>query len=66
MLPDNLMDRLGLSSGSVALIGRNLFLWADIPNIDPETAFDAGNSQGIEFGQFPTARSIGFAISMQP
>ncbi len=66
VLPDDLMDRLGLSSGSVALIGRNLYLWADIPNIDPETAFDAGNSQGIEFGQFPTARSIGFVVSMQP
>jgi hypothetical protein len=66
VLPDDVMDRLGLSSGSVALIGRNLYLWADIPNIDPETAFDAGNSQGIEFGQFPTARSIGFVVSMQP
>ena len=66
-LPDGVLDRFGFSSGSVAVIGRNLFLWApNMPNIDPETAFDASNVQGIEFGQFPSARSLGFSISIQP
>jgi len=31
-----------------------------------ETAFDAGNVQGFEFGQFPTARSLGFSVSIRP
>ena len=66
-LPESFMDRFGFSGGDLAIIGRNLFLWApNIDNIDPETAFSAGNVQGIEFGQFPTARSIGFSLSIRP
>jgi hypothetical protein len=66
-LPSSLLGRFGLSGGEVAVIGRNLFLWApNIDNIDPETAFDASNVQGIEFGQFPTARSLGLSLSIRP
>jgi hypothetical protein len=65
-LPDAWVDRVGFRGGNLSLIGRNLFLWSRIENIDPETAFDAGNVQGIEFGQFPTARSIGFSLSLRP
>lgn len=65
-LPVSLMDRMGFSGGSVALIGRNLALWSEVENIDPETAFDASNVQGLEFGQFPTARSLGFSLSIRP
>lgn len=66
-LPESLVGRFGVSGGTFALIGRNLFLWApNIDNIDPETAFDASNVQGIEFGQYPTARSLGFSLSIRP
>jgi hypothetical protein len=51
---------------NVALIGRNLALWAKAPHIDPETAFDASNVQGLEFAQMPTARSIGLSVSVTP
>jgi TonB-linked SusC/RagA family outer membrane protein len=65
-IPERFMSRFGFAGGSIALIGRNLALWSKIDNIDPETAFDASNVQGIEFGQFPTARSIGFSLSIRP
>jgi hypothetical protein len=65
-LPASLVGRMGFSGGNIALIGRNLGLWSNIENIDPETAFDASNVQGIEFGQHPTARSLGFALSIRP
>jgi TonB-linked SusC/RagA family outer membrane protein len=66
-LPAAWVGRFGFSGGNIALIGRNLFLWApNIDNIDPETAFDASNVQGIEFGQFPSARSIGFSLTITP
>jgi TonB-linked SusC/RagA family outer membrane protein len=65
-LPETLMDRLGFSSGDVSIIGRNLYLWAKTPNIDPETARDASNVQGLESGQFPTARSFGFSVTIRP
>jgi hypothetical protein len=46
----------------VSLIGRNLFTWADAPNIDPEmTAF-----AGFEMGQLPSARSVGVQVSIAP
>jgi hypothetical protein len=66
-LPTSLVGMLGFSGGSVSLIGRNLLLWApNIDNIDPETAFDASNVQGIEFGQLPSPRSFGFALTLRP
>ena len=57
---------IGFSQATVALVGRNLLLWAKQPTIDPETAFDTGNRQGVENGQLPTARSIGLTLSVRP
>jgi TonB-dependent receptor-like protein len=49
-----------------SVIGRNLLMSARAPNIDPETALSASAFQGAELGQPPTARSIGFQISIVP
>ena len=65
-LPGSLTSRLGISSGNISLVGRNLWLDAEVPHIDPETAFDASNAQGLEFGQLPSARSVGFNLSITP
>jgi TonB-linked SusC/RagA family outer membrane protein len=65
-VPNRMTRRLGVSGMNVSLVGRNLKLWTDTPHIDPETAFDASNAQGFEFGQFPSARSWGFNISVTP
>ncbi len=67
-VPASVMDRIGFSSARLSLIGRNLWLWtpSDQPHVDPETAFDTGNRQGLEFGQYPTARSVGFSVTIQP
>jgi hypothetical protein len=48
---------------NVAIVGRNLaLLKSRVPHIDPETAFANTNVQGLEYGQLPSARSIGFNI----
>ncbi|MBW3630526.1 MAG: SusC/RagA family TonB-linked outer membrane protein, partial [Gemmatimonadetes bacterium] len=65
-LPVSLTNRLRISGLQLGLTGRNLKLWTDAPHIDPETAFDASNVQGLEFGQIPTPRSIGLNVSIQP
>jgi hypothetical protein len=52
-VPASFTRRFGVEGMRVALIGRNLALWADAPNIDPETAFNASNVQGFEYGQLP-------------
>ena len=65
-LPSQWVTWSGFTAANFSLIGRNLFLWSpNMPNIDPETAFDPSNVQGIESGQFPTARSFGFALSLR-
>jgi TonB-linked SusC/RagA family outer membrane protein len=49
----------------VSVVGRNLaLLKSHVPHVDPETAFSSGNVQGFEFGQLPSARSIGFSINL--
>lgn len=64
--PASIASRVRLSGLRAALVGRNLALWADVPNIDPETALSSTNLQGIEMGQLPSTRSIGFQISVTP
>ena len=59
-------EAFDVSALNVAAVGRNLHLWTNAPDIDPETAFDASNVQGIEFANFPTARSVGFAFKVTP
>lgn len=65
-VPRSLTDRLRVSNLRLGLVGRNLYLWTDVPHIDPETAMSVGNLQGYEYGQFPSARSFGFNVSVTP
>jgi hypothetical protein len=65
-LPASLTRGLSSYRMNVALVGRNLWMHANAPNIDPETAFSAGNQQGLEMGQLPSTRSLGFQVSVTP
>ena len=65
-VPRQFASRARVSGIQLALIGRNLALWTDVPNVDPETAFNAGNVQGFEYSQMPSGRSIGFSVSVTP
>ncbi|MFL5541051.1 MAG: SusC/RagA family TonB-linked outer membrane protein, partial [Longimicrobiaceae bacterium] len=65
-LPQGTVRRLGVHGLTLSAIGRNLWLHSKAPNIDPETAFDASNVQGLEGEQLPTPRSIGFTVSVTP
>jgi TonB-linked SusC/RagA family outer membrane protein len=65
-LPTSLTQRVKVSGINLSLVGRNLWLKTNAPHIDPETAFDASNAQGLEFGQFPSARSVGFNVVIRP
>lgn len=65
-IPPRLLQSANLSTARLSIVGRNLALWSKAPNIDPETAFSTSNLQGIEMGQMPTARSIGFQLSVTP
>ncbi|MCB2408037.1 SusC/RagA family TonB-linked outer membrane protein [Hymenobacter lucidus] len=52
-----------LQSASISLTGRNLALWTDYPNFDPETNVGgAGNGQGVEYVSLPQTRSYGASL----
>lgn len=65
-LPSSLTARLGAQSVSLALTGRNLFTWTDVPLIDPEFAYTTGNFQGVEFAALPNPRTIGVSVRITP
>jgi TonB-linked SusC/RagA family outer membrane protein len=66
-LPGTWANRImGARAATVALTGRNLYMWKDVPNIDPEFAYSSRNDQGIEVNMSPNPRSIGFNLRIIP
>lgn len=64
-LPNKWFDKNVFKGASISLVGRNLaILHRNAPHIDPETGFSSKNGeQGQEFGQLPSARSLGFNLN---
>jgi hypothetical protein len=56
----------GARAASVSLTGRNLAMWTNVPNIDPEFAYSSRNDQGIEVNMSPNPRSLGFNLRIVP
>lgn len=65
-VPPRLLGRLKAESASIALTGRNLALWTDVPNIDPEFAYSSSNNQGIEYAIPANPRSVGISVRITP
>jgi hypothetical protein len=53
--PSALLSSTFLKRASVSLVGRNLFLWSDMPEVDP----DAGGDNL----QTPSTRNVGFNLN---
>lgn len=65
-LPSNWIKSVGLQSATVSLVGRNLLIiHKNVPNIDPESAFNTGNGQGLEDLGLPTVRTVGFNLNFK-
>jgi TonB-linked SusC/RagA family outer membrane protein len=65
-LPSKWAAKLNAQSASIGLIGRNLFTWTNVPNVDPEFAYSNSNNQGFEYAVVPNPRSIGFSLRITP
>jgi TonB-linked SusC/RagA family outer membrane protein len=55
-LPSAFLSRTFLSQASVSLVGRNLLLWSDMPEVDPDPGEDSL--------QTPSVRNIGFNVNL--
>ncbi len=64
--PTGWAQRFGARSLSLALTGRNLAVWKDVPNIDPEFAFNATNFQGFEYAIPSNPKSVGLSFRITP
>ena len=53
-------------SASIAIVGRNLFVWSRADGVDPEVQSGIAAYRGVEWGQLPFARSIGLQLSITP
>jgi hypothetical protein len=66
-LPGNWANKiLGARAASVAFTGRNLYMWKNVPNIDPEFAYSSRNDQGIEVNMSPNPRSFCMNLRLVP
>ncbi|MEZ4773620.1 MAG: SusC/RagA family TonB-linked outer membrane protein [Bacteroidia bacterium] len=65
-LPVSFLSKAGIKGLSIAAVGNNLFLWTDVPYIDPEAqALNGGTLvPGFEVTQLPSTRSYGFKINL--
>ena len=65
-IPSDVLDGTFIQSASVSLIGKNLFFLSnDVENVDPESAYNSNNSQGLEFQGMPVPRTIGFNVNLK-
>jgi len=64
-IPSRILLKTPFKSIEFSVIGRNLtILHKNAPHIDPESAFSNTNAnQGLESGQIPSSRSIGFNVN---
>jgi TonB-linked SusC/RagA family outer membrane protein len=62
-LPARIVERTPFAGLSLSLVGRNLaLLHNNVPNVDPEANYQAGNAQGLERFGVPITRSMGLTL----
>lgn len=65
--PANILSKLKVVKGlNVSLVGRNLWtIMKHTDNIDPESAYNNSNGQGLELNGYPATRSVGFNVNVK-
>ena len=65
--PKTLLGKIKAVKGlNVSLVGRNLWtIVKHTDNIDPESAYNNSNGQGLELNGYPATRSVGFNVNVK-
>jgi TonB-linked SusC/RagA family outer membrane protein len=63
----NVIAPLKLTELTLAIFGKNLWMWTEFPMFDPEVASlnDSTITPGAEIGQLPSARTVGFQVNFK-
>lgn len=65
-LPSAMLTKTPFRGASFSLVGRNLWtIHKSTPNIDPESAYNNGNGQGLELNGYPFTRNVGFNLNLK-
>jgi len=67
-IPDKVWgSKLPFRGVTLSLVGRNLFVWDNVPHVDPEVMSYSGGTAlpGIENMSIPSTRSYGFNLSLK-
>jgi hypothetical protein len=64
--PSSAISKLGIKDLTVAVVSRNPFIiHKNVPNVDPDSNYNNGNGQGLEYGSLPSRRSWGFNVNFR-
>lgn len=65
--PKSVTQPLKITDLTLAIFGKNLWMWTKFPLFDPEAATlnDSQITPGVEMGQLPTARTVGFQLNVK-
>ncbi|MES2265668.1 MAG: SusC/RagA family TonB-linked outer membrane protein, partial [Bacteroidota bacterium] len=65
-IPGAVSSKWGIKNMSVALVSRNPFIiHKNVPNVDPDSNYNNGNGQGLEYGSLPSRKSWGFNLNVK-
>jgi TonB-linked SusC/RagA family outer membrane protein len=66
IFPSSMLSKTPFRTLSLSFVARNLaILYNNVENIDPESSYQNGNGQGLDFFGMPQTRSYGFNLKVQ-
>jgi TonB-linked SusC/RagA family outer membrane protein len=64
-IPARLVAPAGIRTANLSLFARNILLWTELPNFDPETAQGMGNMVGgMDYMSLPQTSSFGLGLNL--
>lgn len=65
-LPRTVCARLHMKDAQLGFVARNPFIiYKNIPNVDPDSNYNNGNGQGLEYGSLPSRRGWGINLNVK-
>ena len=65
-IPSSSLEGTAIQSATISIIGKNLFFLSNsVDNIDPESAYNSNNSQGLEYWGMPVPRTVGVNVNLK-
>lgn len=64
-LPRNLVKPIGMQAANVSFFARNILIWTELPNFDPEAAQGMGNMVGgMDYMSLPQTSAFGVGLNL--